>query len=298
MAASAYRFKDRQRLDLSTDLRSPVVEIYVALRAFNASWSVEVGRPSGMGWIAGDDLRAASKGPFNDLLRRIGESAGTADRRTIAASFALRYGWSSAMAIAPFLKYSCVPDVSLENISLKFHETGFFERTAIHQARGVMVANDPRANHPAITVVADRYQLLRSLRSALMTQAIPVVEALYDWSGFARRGTWGMLTSSWAAHVINLIEDGRDQRQALPVLHAFFAGDDLVATMQPKLHALTHLGVTHLYQRRASCCRIYLLPQMELCASCPLVSHEERLARNLEWMKTQLEYQGYGRRRT
>ena len=283
---------------MSADSRSPVVDIYAALRAFNASWSVEVGRPSGRGWIAGSELRVASTGPFNDLLRRIGESAGTADRRTIAASFALRYGWSSAMAIAPLLKYDCVPDVSLENISLKFHETGFFERTAIHEARGVMIAGDPRANHPTITTVGDRYQLLRSLRSALTAQASPVVEALYEWSGFARRGTWGMLTSSWAAHVTNLIGDGRDQRPALPVLQAFFAGDDLVAKMQPKLHVLTHLAVTHLYQRRASCCRIYLLPQMELCASCPLVSHEERLARNLEWMKTQLKYLGYGRRHT
>ena len=283
---------------MSTDPRSPIVDIYAALRAFNAGWNVEVGRPSGRGWIAGAELRVASTGPFNDLLLRIGERAGSADRRTIAASFALRYGWSSAMAIAPFLKYGCVPDVSLENISLKFHETGFFERTAIHEARGVMVAGDPRADHPTIAVVANPYQLLRSLRSALTTQALPVVEALYDWSGFARRGTWGMLTSSWAAHVTNLVGDGRDQRPALPILQAFFAGDDLVAKMQPQLHALTYLGVTHLYQRRASCCRIYLLPQMELCASCPLVSQEERLARNLEWMKTQLGYQGPRRTHT
>jgi FhuF 2Fe-2S C-terminal domain len=42
-------------------------------------------------------------------------------------------------------------------------------------------------------------------------------------------------------------------------------------------------------QHRASCCRIYLLPQKELCASCPLVSQEERLERNQAWMKTQLE---------
>ncbi len=281
---------------MSTDRQPPIVEIYAALRAFNASWSVEVGRPSGNGWIAGAELRVASTGRFNDLLRSIGESAGTADRRTIAASFALRYGWSSAMAIAPLLKHSCVPDVSLDNISLKFHETGFFERTAIHEARGVMVAADPRASHPTITTVADPYQLLRSLRSALMTQAIPVVDALYEWSGFARIGTWGMLTSSWAAHVTNLVGEGRDQRPALPLLEAFFAGDDLVAKMQPKLHALTYRGVTHLYQRRASCCRIYLLPQMELCASCPLVSHEERFARNLEWMKTLLQYGNSGAR--
>ena len=278
--------------------RSPVVDIYSALRAFNAGWHVEVGRPSGRGWIAGDELRVASTGPFNALLRCIGASAGTADRRTIAASFALRYGWSSAMAIAPFLKFGCVPDVSLENISLKFHETGFFERTAIHEPRGVMLAADPRADHPAITVVPDPYQLLRALRSALATQAVSVVEALYEWSGFARRGSWGMITSSWAAHVTNLIGDGRDQRPALPILNAFFAGDDLVAKMQPQLHQLTYLGVTHLYQRRASCCRIYLLPQMELCASCPLVSQEERIARNLDWMKTQLEIQALPRRHT
>jgi hypothetical protein len=43
--------------------------------------------------------------------------------------------------------------------------------------------------------------------------------------------------------------------------------------------------VTHLYQRRASCCRYYLLPRGSLCACCPLVSQKERERRNLEWMK-------------
>lgn len=283
---------------MRAEVRSPIAGIYAALRALNASWSVDVGRPSGAGWIAGTELRVASTGPFNELLLRIGERARTTDRRTIAASFALRYGWASAMAIAPYLKYACVPDVALENVSLKFRESTFFERTAIHEARGVMVADDPRACHPAITSVADRHELLRSLRSALMTQAVPVVEALHDWSGFARIGTWGMLTSSWAAHFTSLIGDGRDQRPAVPLLQAFFAGDDVVTKMQPRLHEVTYLDVTHVYQRRASCCRIYLLPRMELCASCPLVSREERLARNRAWMKTQLERQGETRGHT
>jgi hypothetical protein len=68
-----------------------------------------------------------------------------------------------------------------------------------------------------------------------------------------------------------------------------FSGDDLVAIMQPRVHEVTYMDVTHIYQRRASCCRIYLLPQKELCASCPLVSQEERLERNRAWMKTQIE---------
>jgi hypothetical protein len=77
----------------------------------------------------------------------------------------------------------------------------------------------------------------------------------------------------------------------LPTIEAFFAGTDVVARMRPLMHAVSYRDVTHLYQRRASCCRYYLLPQGDLCASCPLVSHEERLARNLAWMQQQLERQ-------
>jgi hypothetical protein len=272
-----------------SELSSPVAAIYDALRALNASWSVDIGRPSGPGWIAGAELRDSSSGPFNALLMRIGERQQSADKMTIAASFALRYGWASAMAIAPYLKYGCVPDISLENISLKFKESTFFERTAIHEGRGTMIASDPGARHTTIARVADQGALLCTLRSALTDQATPVVEALYAWSGLARRGTWGMLTSSWAAHITSLHGDNRDQRPALPVLRDFFAGDDVVAIMQPRVHEVSCLGSTHLYQRRASCCRIYLLPGKELCASCPLVSQDERLERNRAWMKTQIE---------
>jgi hypothetical protein len=272
-----------------SERNSPVSAIYDALRALNASWSVDIGTPSGPGWIAGAKLRDASSGPFNALLQRIGERQHSADKMTIAASFALRYGWASAMAIAPYLKYGCVPDVSLDNISLKFKESTFFERTAIHEARGTMVASDPAAQHSKIMVVANQAALLRALRSALTEQATPVVEALHNWSGFARRGTWGMLTSSWASHIISLHGDSRDQRPALPILRDFFAGDNIVAKMQPRVHEVNHLGATHLCQRRASCCRICLLPGKELCASCPLVSHEERLERNRAWMTTQLD---------
>jgi hypothetical protein len=60
------------------------------------------------------------------------------------------------------------------------------------------------------------------------------------------------------------------------------------------MHAVTCGPVTHLFQRRASCCRWYLLPQGELCASCPLVPQEARLQRNAAWMQAQRERQGSG----
>lgn len=269
---------------------SPVTDVFKSLRALNASWAVHVGRPEpAAGWVHGDDLHDASAGPFNALLRNIGERAKTDDKRTIAASFSLRYGWASAIAIAPYLRYRCVPDIALSNVSLKFKESTFFERTAIHEPRGVMVAGDPRAAHPSIAVVANDHALLRALRHALVEQATPVVEALYDWSGFARRGSWGMITSSWAAQFTGLCENRQDHRTVWPEIEALFAGEDIVFEMRPLMHAVTFRDHTHLYQQRASCCRYYLLPQGDLCASCPLVTHEERLARNQEWMRKQIE---------
>lgn len=273
----------------AADSATPITGVYDALRTLNPSWHVEMGRPSGPGWIAGSDLCLATHGPFHELLSRIGERAKTTDRRTIAAVFALRFGWASAMAIAPYLKFACVPDIGLDNVSFKFRASTLFERTAIHEPRGTVVRGDPREDHASMSIVGTEHALLRALRDALVRQSTPVVDALFEWSGFARRGTWGMVTSSWASQFTVLCNDRRDHRPIEPVLDEFFAGYDIVGAMRPLMHAVEWHGAVHLYQRRASCCRYYLVPEGDLCASCPLVSHEERLVRNREWMQTLLE---------
>lgn len=264
---------------------SPVAEVYAQLASLDASWSVDVGRPAGDGWIPGDAFRDATTGPFNELLARIGRRMNTTDRLTIAASFALRYGWSSSMAIAPYLRYGCVPDVALDNIALQFREAAFYERTAVYEPHGIVVAGDPRAMHPSMATVPDEHALLRALRAALVDQSTAIVQALHEWSGFAERATWGLLTSSWAAHFTGFWPDRNNQSSLAPILDAFFAGDDVVAQMQPRMNPVEFGRAVHLYQRRASCCRFYRLPGYGLCASCPLVSDDERLTRNREWMR-------------
>jgi hypothetical protein len=206
----------------------------------------------------------------------------------VAASFAMRFGWASGMAIAPYLRARCVPDVALDNTSFKFRSSSFFERAALHEPRGWVAADAARAPHPSLSALPDSATLRRALRATLAGQAAPVVDALYRWSGFAPRGTWGMLTSAWASQFTAVAEPRDDQVGLVPELTAFFAGADVVSMMQPRFYPVTCDGVTHLYQRRASCCRIYLLAGNELCASCPLVGDEERRVRNRDWMRRQL----------
>ena len=111
-----------------------------------------------------------------------------------------------------------------------------------------------------------------------------------DWSGFAQRGTWGMLTSSWAAHLTTLSAAGtRSTCMPCPSCASSSRATTSRPLMQPRLHTVSYRHATHVYQRRASCCRFYLVPEGELCASCPLVSQTDRLARNLEWMQRQID---------
>jgi ferric iron reductase protein FhuF len=268
---------------------SPIVAVLQALRALHPNWHVEIGRPAGRGWIGGADLTTATEGPFNALLSCMGERLCTSDRRTIAASFALRYSWSSGIAIAPYLLHQCVPMVTLDNVSFKFHESTAFERAALHQPAGVMLSRDGVPQHPLIQPLPSPLALLRHLRASLVQQAEPVVEALYGWSGFSMRGIWGMITSSWGSQFFNIFGEIGAQEKGLTHVRRFFEGDDLAAVMQPDFYPVSYQGITHVYHRRASCCRFYKLPGGQLCASCPIVSHEERLQRNQAWMKTLLE---------
>jgi hypothetical protein len=256
--------------------RSPVADIYGTLRALRAGWGVDLGRPTGTGWIAGDDFRDATSGPFRAVLERIGARSQTDDRRTIAGSFALHFGWTSAMAIAPFLRFRCVPDCSLGNIAIRFNQSAYVDGTAVYEARGTVVADDPRAPHPSMRTVADDRALLRALRDALVAQSAPVVEAVFTWSAFAERASWGVLTSLWASHFVALWHDYDDQRPLARMLDVFFAGDDVIAEMRPAVTAVESGGRVHLHLRRASCCRFYLVPAGGLCATCPLVSETAR----------------------
>jgi hypothetical protein len=175
-------------MDESTMSPHPLVRAYAQLRTVNANWYVEYGKPEGDGWTAGSAFRdTASGGPFGELLARIGERLKSTDRKVVAASFALRFGWAAAPAIAPWLLHGCVPNVELENTSLKFSSGTFFERLALHRLEGTTIESHATAAQPSMESVASPRELLDRLRHVLVSQATPVVAALYAWSRFSKK---------------------------------------------------------------------------------------------------------------
>ncbi len=271
---------------------SPVTAIYERIQAIQPGLTVEIGRPraaSGDGWVSGTDLRNASAGPFHDLLRRMGETLNEQDRRTIAASFALRYGWAGGIAIAPYLLHQCVPDINLENTAYRFGgQFSMYQRAAIYNPRGAMLAANNAAVHPSIRPISSSMELLQLLRESLISQATPVVNALCEWSHFSSRGLWGLIASSWGSQFINVVSRIDEQKNGLAYVKAFFAGNDTICEMQPRYYPVTYGAVTHVYQCAAACCRFYLRPNKQYCANCPLLPQQTRVERNLTWMKARL----------
>ncbi len=278
------------------DLDSPIVRVYQELRRLHPNWYVEFGARSGDGWIPGFAFLEPSEGLFLDLLRGIGARLRSDDRKVVAASFVLRFGWASGVAIAPFLLHRCVPDVRLENVSLRFSDETFFERAALHEPRGVIVRREGFAHHPDLEIIetdpddqgqaADNTELVSRLRAILLSQAKPVIDALYVWSGFSRRGLWGQVMSSWGAQFTTIFAHLKRHTDALPCAREFFDPACFPKGMTPSFYMVEHAGLKRIYHRRSSCCLYYRVPAGSYCASCPLVSQNERVRRNKEWIES------------
>jgi hypothetical protein len=284
------------------DRSKPISSCYERLRKIHPNWYVEWGRHDSDGWIPGKAFANAFDGRFQELLERIGMRMSTSDRKVIAASFALRFGWSAAAVVAPFLLEQCVPDVRLDNISLRFSETTFFEKVALRTARGMIVlhdggrvrlvqCNDDDLENEGSISESDfdslqiRSYLQAELRRVLFEQAEPVVDTLYAWARFSKRAIWGQITSSWGAQFVNIYAQLGRHFEALESVRSFFGEPPaFMANAQPRFYPVTHFGLTRIYHRRATCCLYFKLPQGNLCASCPLVGQEERVRRNKEWI--------------
>lgn len=262
----------------------PLVRIYEELRMLHPDWYVEFGQRQGNGWILGNSLKRPDLSPFSDLLARIGQRLMAGDRRVIAASFALRFGWSAGAVVAPYLLKRCVPDVGLDNISLKFSPQTFFEKLSLHDSHAI-VAEQRNVNGDPQGETGSDPSLAAVLRTTLMNQAEPAVRALHEWSRFSARAIWGQIASSWGAQFTSILGHLNRHIEALEQARTVFNVPGFIGGMSPQFYPVTHRNVTRIYQRRASCCLYYKLPTGSYCASCPLLSQSERVRRNKEWIE-------------
>ena len=235
------------------------------------------GKPNGSGWIDGTALADPQNSLFQQLLQQIGATINTNNKRVIAASFALRYGWSSGAPLHYFMNHGTVMDLSLDNISLQFCRSGLYQHYSFHSADSL---------HKQDVINTQDETQITAMAEQLYSQATQIVEALHSWSRFSRRAIWAMIVSSWSSQCVRMAESIWKNRNAGYVMaEKMLQYRPELYRNKPIFYSLQYNTEQRLFQKRHACCLYYLGPDRSFCTSCPLIDDEERSARSYNYLK-------------
>lgn len=238
-------------------------------------------------WLSHSAMRRPREGLYAELLRALMMRSGIASRRFAAASFLLRYGWSTGAMIAPLLMDQPIPWYAAEEADLCFANNTLFQAICLN-SDGFVIAEDHRFSaHPhCVLSYSDPDAAIRLVADQLASHAKPVVEALHAWSGFSRKALWAMVSSSWVGQMLNI-----SKRLQLPedrlrhCLNVFYDASRPLAESLPHWYFIREQEKNHYFHIRASCCLYFKGEKRHFCASCPVIQEEERAERNRRWVQ-------------
>jgi hypothetical protein len=106
-------------------------------------------------------------------------------------------------------------------------------------------------------------------------------DTLFRWSKLPRGALWGQVASSWGAQFELILSALGRADEALTQARAFFDAAGPAFDARPKLYVVEHCDLERVHQCRASCCLYYKVKGASCCASCPLITQEERVSNRL-----------------
>jgi ferric iron reductase protein FhuF len=217
------------------------------------------------------DRLLADPEAVDELVRAYGRRLG-APSRPVAAALAFKaYSYDVLEpVVTAWATRRRVPDLSAPNCLVRTTRRGYAVRPVVE--RLAVLADDPLAGAPGVTVLADEPRLLAELRRTLIDGHLAVaVEAFRAVRGGGARPLWGSVAQSlcYPVTVAGGLRPFEDVAALLSVLEPSVAA--LVEVAQ-----VTERGRSRPVLLRRTCCYAYALPGGELCSSCCLATDQER----------------------
>src|SRR5919197_1674382 len=233
---------------------------------------LRLGRPEGDGWVRADRLLEPGSPLLAERLRRFGERI-AAPSPAVAASLLLE-AWAGLLAGAGFgclLGAGVAPDLAAAGVSLRFPPGGVPDLVALHK--------DPATRD------RDGGALARLAGELVDGHLGPLVARLGELR--VRRGPralWGLVAGCCANALVEAAQaSGHPPERVRSLLDDLFAppSSPLAARVPgpPRLLEVPVDGEVRLLRKRLSCCLFYAQPGCEPCATCPMLSDEQSVAR-------------------
>ncbi len=255
---------------------------------------LELGPRAGERWL---DLDAVLAEGVLDLLFADAEARAAGRRDYLGASVAASLSDAVVTAGWPALLLDRrLPDLSPANLAVHRHEPeGWFDRIAVRDARCWVLSDDPAADNPDATTVADLAELHDRFAAAVVDAVTPWFTAVRQRAPFGRRGMWGQLaddlcgTALWMAR-----RAGIDQHAAWAEAHAVLdrlAADVPEVRVRPRLFPVSWNQRDTLFQVKGTCCLWYKTQPAPdacgngYCGTCPFRDDDARRSRLTSWLE-------------
>lgn len=276
--------------ELTTLTLAPLASTIERVQHMDENLVADIGAQT-EGWFCAAELLCEGSSRLADCLARQAIQHPNMESRTKGSYFLGEYAWyMPAAAIAAYVFEQRVPDLSPDNIALRFvrytwregGESGEADRIEVRflSGRFTCLPTDPDAAHPDAQVVPDSSALMDILREQLQAHFKPLIHQVYLQTRLGTHALWCLAADSFASlfsHLGDKVENGDAARRDFVAL--------MTAKSSPMAKSKTHYvtleqdGACQTFRMRGGCCRYYTVSDTaEKCSTCVLRPNEEREA--------------------
>ena len=271
---------------------NPIEETFQRLASLHpdrASWLLTE-KDSQPDWLSAADLAAESSSHIEDLLARARSHYKADGFHPSAMLWFGHYAYAiEVITFACFLVEGRVPDLSSENIYLRFDQVGEVESIAWMGRSFTALPNDAGASHPDCIILPTREALREYMHGALLELFTPLIDSVSAYSSMGKPGLWG-IAADYAAYAFTALSDLVGDESVGVEESRLFSRANSKLSVKRGFIPVEHIGMTHYLLERTSCCLYYKVEGGGYCHSCPHRPLEERI----ELVKRHMEEEAAG----
>jgi hypothetical protein len=180
------------------------------------------------------------------------------------------------ITFACFLVDGRVPDLSLNQLSIRFGKDMDIENLAWHGRSFAALPDDPYAAHPDCIVLPTREALRKYMQKQLLANFTPLIEAVSSYSSLGKPGLWE-IAADYAAFAFAALGEILGDESLGVRESRLFAAIKSKLSLRRQFIPIEHIGSTHYMLERTSCCLYYEVKDGVYCHSCPHRPMDERI---------------------
>jgi len=277
---------------------APLRETLSALENLTGQF-YDIGELENPDWFPSTDLINLNSPVLDQSLARQTVRYSGMDARTQASFFVNEFSWYfTEAAIGSYLMAKRVPDLSAENIALRFStytwhedgESGEAERLDVRflSGRFACLPDDSAADHPDAQVLPNVDALRDQLRTTLEAYLTPIIDRLYEQTRLSCHAQWLLVADACAAQFLQIgrkLGNGEhSQAEGLAFINVAASpmNNDKTGYIE-----LRYQDQCDTFRARGGCCRYYTVSETgdDYCSTCVLRKPEDRDAKLQAYMQ-------------